>query len=106
MNIRDEMWAAVYRYKVYKGIWIVEIKLKRHLPSHLIIADNDALISYDGQPSTCYRCNETGHQQIDCPRKKGLDPLSSGQKSTWADIVSNVTQEPKHDAQTRQSNTV
>jgi len=28
MSIRDELQAAAYRYKVYNGIWIVEIKLK------------------------------------------------------------------------------
>ena len=27
-HIRDEMWAALYRYKVFNGIKIVEIKLK------------------------------------------------------------------------------
>jgi len=74
VNIRDEMWAAAYRYKVFNGIRIVEIKLKRHMPSHLTIADNDVLISYDGQPPTCCRCNEPGHQQVDCPRRKRLDP--------------------------------
>jgi len=91
VSIRDELWAAAYRYKVYNGIRIVEIKLKRHLPSHLAIAGNDALISYEGQPQTCYRCNETGHQQIDCPRKKRLDPSSTERRTTWADIVSNTT---------------
>ena len=85
MSIRDKLLAAAYRYKVYNGIRIVEIKLKRHLSSHIFIAGNDALISYDGQPPPCYRCNETGHQQIDCPRKKRLDHLTINRKSTWAD---------------------
>jgi len=57
-SIRDEMWTSAYRYKVNNGIRIVEMKLKLHLPSHMAIAGNDALISYDGQPPTCYRCNE------------------------------------------------
>jgi len=82
MSIKDELWAAVYRYKVYNGIRIVEIKLKRHFPSHLAIAGSAALISYEGQPQTCYRCNETGHQQIDCPRKKSLDPSSTERRTT------------------------
>jgi len=73
-SIRDELWAAAYRYKVYNGIQIAEIKLKRHMPSHISTVGNNALISYDGQPATCYRCNETGHMKIDCPRKKRLDP--------------------------------
>jgi len=46
ISIRDELWAAPYRYKAYNGNRIAEIKLKRHLPSHITIAGNDALISY------------------------------------------------------------
>jgi hypothetical protein len=93
VSIRDELWAAVYRYKLYNGIRMVEIKLKRHLPSHSAIAGSDALISYEGQPQTCCRCNETGHQQIDCPRKKRLGPSSTERRTTWADVVSNTTSE-------------
>jgi len=74
VNVKDEMWAAVCRYKVFNGIRIVQIKLKRHMPSLLTIASNDALISYDGQPPTCFHCNEPGHQQVDCPRRKRLEP--------------------------------
>jgi len=65
VNIRDETWAAVYKYKVFNGIRKVEIKLKRHMPSHLNIAGNEALIFYDGQPPTCYPCNEPGLQHVD-----------------------------------------
>ena len=74
VQIRDEMWVAVYRYKVFNGIKIVEIKLRRHMYSNLTIAGNNALISYDGQPSTCYRCNEPGHRQAECPPRKRLEP--------------------------------
>jgi hypothetical protein len=28
VSIREELWASVYRYKVYNGIRIVEVKLK------------------------------------------------------------------------------
>jgi len=37
-SIRDEVWTSAYRYKVYNGIRIVEMKLKQHLPSHMSIA--------------------------------------------------------------------
>jgi hypothetical protein len=49
--IRDEMWASRYRYKVSNGVKVVDMRLKQHLPSHLLIAGNDALLSYDGQPN-------------------------------------------------------
>jgi len=102
VNIRDEMWAAVYRYKVFNGLRIVQIKLKRHMPSHLATVGNDALISYDGQPPTCYRCNVPGHQQVDCPRRKRFDPPTYGLRSTWADIFSNATWDSHQNIPTRQ----
>jgi len=100
-SVRDELWAAAYRNDVYNGIRIVEIKLKRHLSSHMSIAGYDALISHDGQPPTCYRFNETGLLQIDCPRNKRLDPLTNDRKSTWADIVSIADQETQIELNTQ-----
>lgn len=70
------------------------MNLKLHLPSHMSIAGNDELISYDGQPPTCYRCNETRSPQLDCPRRKRLIPINTIQpRQTWADIVNNKPQE-------------
>jgi len=104
-SIRDELWTSAYKYKVYNGIRIVEMKLKQGLPSHIFIAGNDALISYDGQPPTCYRRNETGHQQIECPRRKPLDPTVIDRlHSTWAGIVSNMLQAVQPDISTHQTN--
>jgi hypothetical protein len=91
-NIRDEIWTSAYRYKLYNGIRIVDMKLKKHLPSHMAIAGNDAIISYDVQPPTCYRCNETGHQQQDCPRRRSVGlPVTVVANSTWADIIAQDT---------------
>ena len=44
-NTSEELWTSAYRYKVYNGIRIVDMKLKQHLPSHMAIAGNDALMS-------------------------------------------------------------
>jgi len=102
VNIRDEMWASAYRYKVHNGLRIVEIKLKQHMPSNLTIVGNDVMITYYGQPPTCYRCNEPGHQKIDCPQRQRLAPRSLGQRSTWADIVSNTTRDTHQKVLTKQ----
>ena len=48
--IGDEMWAPRCRYKVSNCVEAVDMRLKQHLPSHLLIAGNDALLPYDGQP--------------------------------------------------------
>jgi hypothetical protein len=77
MQIWEEMWAKSYRYKVYNGIRIVEIKLKKHIPSNLTISGNNAIVTYEGQPPTCYRCSETGHMQIDCPRRRQPYPTTN-----------------------------
>ena len=60
-EIREEQWTRAYRYRVSNGILIVEMDLKKHLPSHMIIAGNRVLVAYEGQPATCYGCNDTGH---------------------------------------------
>jgi hypothetical protein len=69
-DIKEELWTKAYRYKVSNGIRILEINLKLHLLSHMITAGHRVLVSYDGQPSTCYACNESGHQYQDCPETK------------------------------------
>jgi hypothetical protein len=81
------MWASSYRYKVYKGIRNVDIKLEKHIPSNMVIMGNNAIITYDGQPPTCYRCSEIGHIQIDCPGRRQLAPTTHSQRATWADVA-------------------
>jgi hypothetical protein len=68
------------------------MKLTKHLPSHMAIAGYDTLISYDGQPPTCYRCNEKGHQEQHCPRRKRVGlPVTVAANPTWADIIAHDT---------------
>ena len=103
-SIREETWASVFRYKVYNGILIAEMRLQMHLQSHMTIAGNDELQSYDGQPPTCYKCNQTGHQRQDCPRRRRILPHNIAQESnTWADIVSNTKKEKRNTGITQQT---
>lgn len=59
-NITDEKWSNTYRYCVGNGIRIATIDLKVHVVSHIYIGYR-ALISYTGQPVTCYVCNARPH---------------------------------------------
>jgi hypothetical protein len=65
--IREEQWNRPYRYAVPNGIRVAELLLKTHIPSQMVIAGTRVLISYEGQPLTCYTCNGIGHQSLDCP---------------------------------------
>ena len=56
MNIQNELWSKVYRYPVDNGIRQVTMVLSRHAPSHLTVVGQQVLLSYDGQPPTCYGC--------------------------------------------------
>jgi hypothetical protein len=60
-DIPEDTWSRIYRYKVSNGIRIATVNLKQHTPSHMTIANNRVLISYKGQPPTCYGCSGTGH---------------------------------------------
>ena len=69
-KIKEELWTNRYRYKLSNGIRLVNMNLKHHIPSHILIEEHRVLISYDGQPATCYGCNATGHQYMHCPSRK------------------------------------
>jgi len=103
-SVRDELWNSAYRYKVYNGVRIADMKLKKHIPSHLNILGYDAMIAYGGQPQTCYRCNEVGHQRQECPRGKRVAATTHTQpNTTWADIISSRIQAHSPDIPTVQN---
>jgi hypothetical protein len=90
-EVHEETWSKAYRYPVYNGIRIAMTQLKNHLPSHMVIAGTRILVSYEGQPPTCYVCNAQGHQSIDCPRRKNTDVKPAGVvRHSWADVVTRV----------------
>jgi hypothetical protein len=55
----------------------------------MITVNNRVLVSYKGQPATCYGCGETGRQYHERPKRKptfitNADELTS--PNTWADL--------------------
>ena len=78
----------IYICPVYNGIRLAEITLQKHIPSHMIILGNCVLLPYEGQPITCYGCNQPGHQFIECPYKKTtVNNRITTDKNTWAHVV-------------------
>jgi hypothetical protein len=72
LNIQAETWSKAYRYPVSNGVQQVTMQLTRHLPSHMTIAEQRVLISYEGKPTTCYGCGEVGHMYLACPPRKSI----------------------------------
>jgi hypothetical protein len=84
-SIRDKTWSITYRYAVGNGIKIVMIILTKHIPSHVTIAGYRPIISYEGQPQTCYGCGDTNHMYHVCPKRRGpRTPPSTPTGHNWA----------------------
>jgi hypothetical protein len=76
------------RYPVANGICVATIKLDKHLPSHLIIAENRAIMSYEGQPVSCYACGGTRHMRQTCPhRHSNVHVAPPTSDNTWAKVA-------------------
>jgi len=92
-TIQEELWSKAYRYAVSNGIKIITMALKKPIPSHATIASHRMLISYEGQPITCYGCNATDYVYQICPKR-----LETGkgrrneQINTWAHVARHGTQ--------------
>jgi hypothetical protein len=88
IGVQDEKWSHNYRYHVGNGVRLVNIELQTHVPSHLHIEGNRALVTYAGQPTKCYICNETTHMANECPtRKSPRTHRLRAYKNTWANVV-------------------
>jgi hypothetical protein len=87
-KIRDEMWSKSYHYKVCSGVLLVHIDMTKHIPSHMMIGENRALITYEGQPMTCYACNASGHLIQKCPVRQRTERRETVNKNTaWATLI-------------------
>ena len=58
------------------------------MPSHVFIAGHRVLTTYEGQPPTCYNCNEQGHNSVECPYRRLSTPTyTSNRAESWAHAV-------------------
>src|SRR5215510_11768318 len=64
----------------------------------MLIAGHRVLISYDGQPLTCYNCNEQGHQYIECPYRRSPTPSNTSMHTaSWSHMVKHGTKRQQTD---------
>ena len=104
MSIQDEIWSKSYRYTVKTGVKIAMIKLKEHLPSQMAVGGQRALISYEGQPVTCYTCGAQGHIQQECSkRRKDNNNTDRAPPTSWARVIQHRTQNGGNTEQNRDS---
>jgi hypothetical protein len=88
-DIKEEMWSRAYRYHVSTGVLLAQCMLTKHVPSHLTVGGYRALISYEGQPITCYACNNVGHLFQHCPsRQRKQRTETEHRHETWATLIS------------------
>jgi len=73
--VQAETWSHTYRYKVPNGVRIAVLTLAKHIPSNITIAGHGVLVSYEGQPMTCYRCHETGHFHQACQLRRRVGQM-------------------------------
>jgi len=53
-----------------------------------MIAGHRGLVSYEGQPTTCNGCGETGHFNQVCPKRRRLGfETTKDPKASWTDIA-------------------
>jgi hypothetical protein len=69
-NIQAETCSRPYRYPVANGI-----RLTKHIPSHITVAGRRVLVSYDGQPMTCYGY-DMDHLYQTCPMRRRLQEMT------------------------------
>jgi hypothetical protein len=94
--IQQEMWTKMYRYPVSNGIRQVTM-LTKHIPPHLTLAENRILLSYEGQPTTCYICGETGHMLQNCNERRNKEnPNATLQTNSYATNATQKEHNQKH----------
>jgi hypothetical protein len=58
-EVLAQTWSMVYRYPVSNGVRVA-VMIRTHVPSNIVVAGHKKLVSYEGQPATCYGCDEAG----------------------------------------------
>ena len=85
----------VYIYIIPNGVSQVTITLTKHIPSQLMVDGHRAVLSYEGQPTTCYGCGGIGHLYPSCPKRRNRGTVPRDQQhKTYATLVAPSTSTP------------
>ena len=97
-EISEEPWSKAYRYPVPNGIRIAVTRLKNMSQSHMTMAGNRVLISYECQPTTCYGCNKIGRQYHECPKRRQINAQIIQSQTSWAEVVTQRTTQTQNES--------
>jgi len=62
---------------------------------NLIVAGHRTLISYEGQPTTCFGCNEIGHLYQVCPHRRRTGAVDArATRKSWAEVATTGAADP------------
>ena len=89
------VYIYIYIYKLSNGVRQVTITLNKHIPSQLMVDEHRALLSYKGQPATCYGCGDIGHLYPTYPKRRNRGTVPRDQQhKTYATVVAPSTSTP------------
>jgi len=64
----------------------------------MMMAGHRALVSYEGQLTTCYGCSETGYFKQVCPKRRRVGvETTKGSTLSWADVAVSGTRSLRSD---------
>ena len=88
VTLHDEVWSKMCRHSVANGIRVAKMKLAKHLHSHVVTTGDRVVLSYEGQPVSCYACGRTCHMQQTCPhRRREEQPSLPATDNPWAKVA-------------------
>jgi hypothetical protein len=78
LEIKEEYWTSAYRYKIANGTSLVQVKLKHHLPSRLVIAGHTVDVTYTGKATNLFFLPPDGTYFSTMPPSQARKPKGRG----------------------------
>lgn len=71
---------------VFNGIRQYKVDLRSDIPSSLLLGGRNCWVRYRGQPRTCLKCGDSGHEAKECDQRKCYNCQGAGHTSKECEI--------------------